>query len=642
MKNNTNIKRKRPKALFGEEAAAILGAAAINVAGQNAAALINAKATNDAAKVQADSITASAQQQADALQKQSEASKEYQEQAQEFMRAQNDQNRQIQKDIQMQLQMLNGQQNVNDRLEASKIKVKYGGNIKTVPYLRGNNIQGLYGVASDFRQNIPFVVTDGGGVIPLGKTETGYDLYELAGNDHKHYHKTKTGKYKTGVGIKFANGSIIEGEGNQHTSIGEKMLVTPNNAYFISKHTMEGFNPSKAVDNGMNPLVAYYIQENIKHKKGISNDNDSSPVNKASMGGTFTIPLEYYSTIKPDLSSDISGAVATGAAYANKNKMKNGGRLKYWSGGFNLGNKWYESGNFLGSVVGGIGNVMGGAITSAANTKAGKYMADAYTKAGNIMANAYNNLQTIDLNNIKREDYSAAHAMPALQAPISQAESQIVGINRDRDRIISNINQNSTSSAAGNTRIANVITDAQDAKNKVYATDQQLMQGIRQANAKRITQAAMQNAKADTMANTNYTNALMYALKYNNEITNQKILGAADSIANAATQSTNALAQVKANNAQVWGNAITNTTNLVGNALTAMAKEKFDLNTAFLGATSDAQFEYILRMGDIDDLNAESNAINKILENPNLSAENRETWETRQARIQAEIERRKK
>ena len=40
----------RPKALFGSEEAAILGAAGINVAGQMTAAAINSKAAKDAAR----------------------------------------------------------------------------------------------------------------------------------------------------------------------------------------------------------------------------------------------------------------------------------------------------------------------------------------------------------------------------------------------------------------------------------------------------------------------------------------------------------------------------------------------------------------------------------------------------------------
>ena len=115
---------------------------------------------------------------------------------------------------------------------------------------------------------MPFVVTDGGTVIPIGRTPEGYDIYEILGNDHEHYHKAQGGKNKTGVGIKFADGNVIEGEGNQNTNQGEYMLQTPNAAYFISKHSIAGFNPAKAINMGMHPLAAFNIQEQIKQING--------------------------------------------------------------------------------------------------------------------------------------------------------------------------------------------------------------------------------------------------------------------------------------------------------------------------------------------------------------------------------------
>ena len=190
----------RPKAIFGSQEAAILAAAGINVAGTLAASAISASATKKAAQDQAKATINAAQKQSQAIKDQSLKAKEYQQEAQEFTKEQNAENRELQKDIQLQLQMLTGQQNVNDRLEASKIKVKAGGKTNKLGYpqslLRGGNM--------------PFQVTDGGGVIPVGITPEGFELYEIIGNDHEHYHKTRGGKYKSGVGIKFADGNVVE------------------------------------------------------------------------------------------------------------------------------------------------------------------------------------------------------------------------------------------------------------------------------------------------------------------------------------------------------------------------------------------------------------------------------------------------
>ena len=121
----------RPKAVFGAEAGAILAAAGINVAGTMAASAISANAARKAAQDQARATIQAAQRQSQAIKDQTDKSREYQQEAQEFTKEQNAENRELQRDVQMQLQLLTGQQNVNDRLEAAKIKVKAGGNLKS-------------------------------------------------------------------------------------------------------------------------------------------------------------------------------------------------------------------------------------------------------------------------------------------------------------------------------------------------------------------------------------------------------------------------------------------------------------------------------------------------------------------------------
>ena len=324
----------RRKAAFGSETAAILAAAGINAAASAAAAAVGASATKDAANRQAQATTAAAQRQAQAIKTQTESSKEYQLQAQNFIKDQNTESRELQKDIQMQLQMLTGQQNVNDRLEASKLVVKNGGMTKPRYSLRGNNTA--------------FRVTDGGYVIPIGNTPEGYNLFEIRGNDHEHYHKAPGGKNKTGVGIKFADGNVIEGEGNQNTNQGEYMLQTPNAAYFISKHSIAGFNPAKAVNMGMHPLVAYNIQEQQKQINGITDDGKktSSPVenNKKLAGGLIPNIYDMYNQITPKLETDTIGDTAVGVAYASqdKNQMKCGGKKRTLKCGGKVRKKAYN------------------------------------------------------------------------------------------------------------------------------------------------------------------------------------------------------------------------------------------------------------------------------------------------------------
>ena len=631
----------RRKAPFGSDSAAILAAAGINVAGTMAASAIGASATKKAAQDQANATIQSAQKQAQAIKDQNATSKELQQESQDFVKEQNAENRELQKDIQLQLQMLTGQQNVNDRLEASKIQVKNGGSTKRKLRLAGKFPSFLRG--SD---NMPFVVTDGGTVIPIGKTPEGYDIYEILGNDHEHYHKAQGGKNKTGVGIKFADGNVIEGEGNQNTNQGEIMVNTPDNAYFISKHSIAGFNPAKMTLDGMHPLQAYAIQEQLKAANGISDDgkHNSTPVEKKLLGGEPNYLYTMYNQIGPQMGVDTVGDTAVGVAsqFTNKKRsLKCGGKtrrkaydgLKWnWNTGKlegsvandNIqvpyapgkqpsatttntstgGNSSTRSGGFfsnwtagntvdlIGSGIGALGNIGGALITASANRSAARKVANAQNKAANLMADAYRSLTGIDMNSIRKEDYAAAHAMPVLQAPVSFAQQGISKIDRSLQRTLANASKYSTSGASAQERMSRAEVNAQDARNEVYSEDQKQMQNIRQANAERVSRAAELNAQLDTQANKEYASAYLNALQYNNDINNQKILGAAGALSEGAINSANTMSAAQTSNAQAWANAILGGTQGFTSSLSAMADRKAKLASALLGAGSDSQASY--------------------------------------------------
>lgn len=653
----------RKKAVFGAEAAAILAAAGINAATQMAAAGINSAATKQAAKDQAAAVNASARQQAQAIKDQTARSKEYQEMSQEFISEQNAENRELQKDIQMQLQMLTGQQNVNDRLEASKIKVKAGGKTKKLGYpqslLRGGNM--------------PFKVTDGGGVVPVGLTPEGFELYEIVGNDHEHYHKTHKlkdgGKYKSGVGIKFADGNIVEGEGNQNTNQGELMLVTPNDAFFISKHNIAGFNPAKMVEEGLHPLEAYAIQERQKAIVGINDDGTKKAKygkKKFLIGGTPSI-YDYTKMSYPQVGIDTIGDTAVGIAYDIKNKdgirsLKCGGKIrtkaakgvrltgltgpnfrgfasydfnqkpnipkldtnvnnKYTSRSERFSNFVNRNADIIGAGLNALGNIGGAWITSSANRRAANTLAGAYNKSADIMADAYRNLKTIDTNSLRKEDYAAAHVMPALQAPVSFADQQISGVDRKLQRRLRNAGRYSASSAAAQERMANADIEAQDEKNRIYSADQQQMQQIRQANTERINETARMNAYLDTQANQQYGQDYLKLLQYNNDIENQKILGSAGAISEGAINGASAISQGQTSSAQDWATALGNTGLTFSNTLSTMAKRRADFENTMLGATTDAQINQIARTGSRNEKAARLNAVRAAINSGKLSSE---------------------
>ena len=266
------------------------------------------------------------------------------------------------------------------------------------------------------------------------------------------------------------------------------------------------------------------------------------------------------------------------------------------------GSFWNNIGaDLMGAGLSSLGNIGGALITSNANRYAANKLAEAYNTSADLLADAYRNLKTIDLSSIKREDFRAAHAMPALQAPISQSAAPIAAVNRQLQRRLSNAGKYSTSSAAAQNRMALAEIDAQDIKNKVYSADQEQMQKIRQGNAESATQAAMQNAQNDIEAGKQFSNAYLNLLQYNNDIENQRLLGAAGALSEGATNAAGAIANAHTANATAWNNAMVNSGQSFANTLSAMATRKADLEKVMLGASGDTRSLYYANNGSYSD-----------------------------------------
>ena len=628
----------RRKAPFGSQESAILGAALIGAGAQASAAAVGAAATKEGAERSAKATIQGAKDEAKAIKDQNTAAKELQEQSQQVLKEENAQNRELQNQIQMTLQMMAGQQNINDRLEASKIKVKNGGSTKRKLRLAGKSLSLLRG-----SENMPFVVTDGGTVIPIGQTPEGYDMYEILGNDHEHYHKAQGGKNKTGVGIKFADGNIIEGEGNQNSNQGEIMVNTPDNAYFISKHSIAGFNPAKMTLGGMHPLQAYAIQEQLKAANGISDDgkHNSTPVKKY-MGG---MPNNFINSIYatgPQVGVDTIGDTAVGVASQftdEKRTLKCGGKTRHkaekgtgkklfdWNTGTYIsdtpkedivvpyapgqqpsgsttggttqkqsflrgaGNWIGNNADLVGAGAGALGNTLGTIFTVNGNNEGSRIVADAQHQAAGIMRNAYNSLTGIDMNSIRREDYAAAHMMPALRAVVSHSAQPLSQVDRRLQRTLANAGRYSTSGAAMQDRSSKAEVDAQDARNQIHNVDEQQKQETRNENIKSINEAGRVNAMLDSEANKQYAGAYLQGLMYNN-INNQKILGAAGAMSEGAINAANAISQAQTSNAAAWASALTGSSQGFANSLSNMITRKNDLAKVMLGASGDSQASY--------------------------------------------------
>ena len=606
--------KPRRKAFFGSDGA-IMAAATLAAAG------ITAGATALAAKSQSKAIVDSAKTQAQSIKDQTVNSNNLQKEQLAFTRSQNQENRQQQQDIQTTLQLMAGQENMNDRMEKNKMQVKLGGKPKrrsiTAPFYGGGKFQ----------------VTDGGGVIPLAVTPEGYGLYELYGNDHDHYHKTSSGKNKTGVGIKFNDGSVVEGEGNQNTNQGELLYVTPNDAMFISKHSIDGFNPTQAVMNGVHPIQAFIIQEMLKAKKGLNDDGSKAKCGKRRslkrmLGGPTQNLEQVNMTQNPN---NGTASVAGGVIYGINNKTispveepqynnaiaKRGGRIHLKCGG----RKKAAWGDYAGATYNAAGNVLGAGISTWGNMWAANRLGKAYREAGGILADAYSQMHGIDMSELKMEDYAAPHTLAVIR------DSNNVSYDPQRERIRRNtaserreINSGTLSSAARQQRLAASNDRMLQRMSEIDATENNAKEAIRQGNAERITQTAQANADRDVQARKDYANQRLSLLQYNNNIENAKIEGMAQARADALTQSSLAHAQGMQASMSAIGASLANSGQGFASAFDTARKERTDFTNTFVGLGNEDQVKAaILRYEQTGD----ESFINMLLNSNAISDEDR-------------------
>lgn len=577
--------KPRYKALFGADGA-IMAAATLAAAG------ITAGATAAAAKSQAKAVTESAKTQAQSIKDQSANNTNLQKESISFTRQQNQENRQQQQDIQTTLQMLAGQENMNDRMERNKMQVRLGGKPKrrtiTAPFYGGAQFQ----------------VTDGGGVIPISITPDGYGLYELYGNDHEHYHKTSGGKNKTGVGIKFNDGSVVEGEGNQNTNQGELLYVTPNDAMFISKHSIDGFNPTEAVKNGVHPIQAFNIQEILKARKGLNDDGSKAKCGKRRsikriMGGITPVIDQANMTQNP---SNGTGSVAGGVIYGinnsttspvediNYNIAKCGKRIHLKCGGRRKA-AW---GDYAGATYNAIGNVAGAGISTWGNMWAANRLGKAYNEAGNILADAYSQMHGIDLSEIKREDYEAPHTLAVVRSANTNINPQLERIRRNSSAENREINRGTMSSAARQQRLAGTNDRMFQRMGEQYAYKENQDEQIKQGNAERITQTAQSNADRDVAARRDWGNQRLSLLQYNNNIENAKIAGMAQARADALTQSSMANAQGLQASVSAIGSGLTAAAQGFASTANGLRAERVNRENVLIGADNRNKVDYLI------------------------------------------------
>lgn len=623
VKSKQSLKH-RPKALFGADGtimAVALGLQTVNDT-VNTILQVNqakqaAQEAKDSAKAQSDSIKLAAEEQAAALKAQSENNNKLQEETIAFTKAENEKAREIQKNMQMNMEMMMGRQNAADRAKASKITVKYGGNVRRKLKNGGANKSHI-----PFTGELGFVITDGAEgvnnpVIPLEITPDGGVIMMVNPKLKDHDEKNKEGRKGFGVATATEHNPFIPSKSNLEMEGGEIFKAKPYTGIesVISKHRLPGtnFNPAANYLAGGNYEEIFNIAENIKSLKNIPDSGNGIKRGKALNGTNLAINQIY--PVQPNIQTDSLGAISTSmiGAHNNNNAIATGFNVtdgqqnqvdrsrtnilaKYGKNrrclaekGANVNNKQFVSDKALGwmsigaNAIGGINstisNLLGSSYTREANREVARLMGEAYTQSGDMMANAYDSLTGIDLSQISRDSFRTSPILVQLRTNRVNKNAELDEITRQYQDLSKEIDDNTLSSAARQTKRLKLATATTAARNKVYQQQQAEMDAINNANQETINDINKTNMLAELQAGQGYTTARLEGLKYNADIANQRILGRASSKSDAILKTAGINANTALTNSQIRSNAVNAIANSWNNATTNTMNFLQGLNT---------------------------------------------------------------
>lgn len=533
-------RKQRRKAQFGES----IIAAGIQAGATTAAAAANAIAQANAARVNAEATKSAAQKQYNGLLKQNDVANANMEKQLIFTKNENAQTRSLMQGMQLNGQMQQGLLNDAERLAGGRIQVRTGGKKKRGAFL----LQG----------NKPFSITDGGFSIPIGYTSDGYPVHQLVGDTHEQSHKVGSTR-KTGIGIKFPDGQVIEGEGN------ELIVDKPNEEVFISKHNMNGFNPKQALLNGMSSNEVEYLQnlnrpkmKRVGRKKAAYGYRNYTPTipNMPNFWRNGNEQQNYITDLYNSAGIKTNPTNTIGTSTSSSNNKS-----------FSFTNSPYGGAviNGIGTGLGMLANGIGTWIGNNAVRKANNY-------AAGLMADAYDRLKTIDTNALNRRDFQTSRAIATVRAPQVNTSVERTSIQRNRDRQLSTIGRNSLSGAALINRTNRAYSTGNDALAQIESRANQQREQINQANAQAITQTSLANAQLDNQAAQQYIQGKLNLLQYNNDIANQRILGKANVLAGAATTNANQ----RAAGWQAFGQTVGNGLSSIGQSFANVAQNERD------------------------------------------------------------------
>lgn len=634
---------KRRKALFGD--GAIMAAAiGVQTAAQVANMVLQRNATLDAARQQANAQTQAARTQADAQtraaqiqsqatvqsskaateasNKANEVQKQLAQNAQDFTKNENEQARDLQEQMQMNMQLLMGQENTKQRKENAKIVARNGSNVKRSLKVGGNT-------SRPFTGELDFAIKDGdknlaNPIIPLQRTNDGGVIFMV--NPNLANHGESNGDGKKGVGIATGQNGYVPKQANLEVEGGEIFKAIPGQGIVsvVSKHKLPhtNFDPKDYYLATGDYNGAFIQQEYLKRKYNIA-DGYNGPRQHAlnGMSGATQVNNELYYNQQPNLNTDtMDAAIMSIAATQNMQNALNGGNLqdgqlntddnsrvnvaaaKY---GKNMRKSLKRCKAATGmdlygypAIGGGVGvglGILGGVLGSSANNRAAEILNDALVQSSGYLIDASNNsanalaagqnqaadalveagnrIYNTRIEGMSREEANRfGDALPALRTTRTSVNAPITKIDRDRDRAIRNIRRNSLSSAAAQMRELEVMDRAQQARNQVYAQQAAREDEIRNANAETINRTQSENLNRALMAQREYMNNKLQVDQFNagNQIRGIEMIG------NANAQRYSLLGDIEANRinsiAQANVNRITGMASNSANARVANAQ----------------------------------------------------------------------
>lgn len=537
----------RPKAFLGESivAAGITAAASLGAAG------IQAAAAKDAAEKQAQATLEQAQRNAASIKEINQNNIDLQSQRIDFDKEQNAERNKALLASQMNAQIGGAMQNVDAMKQANRIVAKRGKYINSNSLLRGSSHMS---------------VTDGGIAIPFRQDNDGM-IYIMSGDTHNQSHIAPDGKRKTGIGIDIPKFTNKSGKTNLEVQDGELVKIYNNgDTGVLSTNRIAGINPAKTVLQGGDFDTTLIYQEGNKNKNNIKGNRLKAK------NGYKTNPL-------------ISDFYKNGEQYNSEDYN-------------NISDNYYgfpsSSGTIFGATgISALGNLGGAVITHLGNRNAGRRIEQSQMEAANIMADAYRNLKTIDPNSIRYKDFAAQHAMGVYRAPIMNTNTQITEAARMRDAMIKNSRKNSISAASSFAKNLAANTAFIDYVNQVENKANEYKENVRNQNVATANQMSLQNAQMDNESRRAYMGSRLGLLQYNNDIVNQRILGATESIAGAKSNIGNTWANIYQANAQGYANALDNTVNTGLGVWNQNNNNRYNLAMVMAGADSDAREQFM-------------------------------------------------